>query len=103
MADEHQPEGRRAPPVPDTSADVRLDRLQELAAVLPGAVIEGKLDIERLREAVGDVDEDVAERYTFSWAGRRNAIQILQTPTRATLAPVHDESVEWEETEHVFI
>jgi adenine-specific DNA-methyltransferase len=100
---EERKTGFKAEPVADTSGDVLDDRVQSLRNLIPEAVIEDKVDFERLREALGDVVDEHAERYTFSWAGRRSAIQILQTPTRATLVPAGDDSVEWETTDHVFI
>ncbi len=63
------------------------ERRAILRELIPEAFTEGKLDVEKLRVALG---EDVAtglERYTFSWAGKRDAIQLLQAPSRATLNP----------------
>ena len=44
-----------------------------------------------------------SERYSFTWAGKRDAIRLLQMPSRATLLPAPDESVNWDETKHLFI
>jgi adenine-specific DNA-methyltransferase len=43
------------------------------------------------------------ERYSFTWAGKRDAIRLLQAPSRATLVPCPEESVNWDTTRHVFI
>jgi adenine-specific DNA-methyltransferase len=94
---------RLAKPVNDRSADVTEERALRVAEIVPEALAEGRIDFERLREALGDYVDERPERYTFSWAGRRNAIQLLQTPTRATLVPAPKESVEWETTDHLFI
>src|SRR5262249_45764339 len=47
--------------------------------------------------------DDGPERFTFSWAGKRLALQILQIPAEATLAPTSGESVSWETTDNIFI
>ena len=48
------------------------------------------------------VEEEI-ERYRFTWAGKRDAIQILQVPTRATLVPSREESVDFDATGNIFI
>jgi adenine-specific DNA-methyltransferase len=75
--------------VPDLTAE----RIQALRELLPEAFSEGKIDFEKLRAALGDILEDSPERYSFSWAGKRDALRLLQTPTRATLVPCPEESL----------
>ncbi len=79
------------------------DRLELLRDLFPEAFTEGKLDLARLRDAVGDLVDDSPERYTFGWSGKRDAIRLLQTQSRATLVPCPEESVNWETTQNVFI
>lgn len=69
------------------------DRVEELRAIFPEAVCEGKVDFEKLKAALGEEVEGGRERYTFSWAGKRDGIRLLQTPSRATLLPCPEESV----------
>ena len=95
------PRGRE--PVARTSADVNGERLAQLKALYPEAFSEGRVDLHRLRQALGQVVDDAPERYTFSWAGKRDALRLLQAPTRATLLPCREESVHWDTTEHTFI
>jgi adenine-specific DNA-methyltransferase len=80
-----------------------VDRLTQLRELVPEAFVEGRIDWDRLRLALGDAVEERPERYTFGWAGKRDAIRLLQTPGHATLLPDRDASVRWDETENVFI
>src|SRR5687768_8287254 len=89
--------------VPLTAGEITADRLDALRELIPEAFIEDKVDFQRLREALGDLVDDRSERYMFSWAGRRDALRLLQTPSRATLTPALDESVDWNTTQNVFI
>ncbi|MBI3923046.1 MAG: site-specific DNA-methyltransferase, partial [Armatimonadetes bacterium] len=73
--------------------DLVVERLRELEGLVPEAFTEGKVDFDRLRAALGDFVDDSPERYSFSWSGKRDAIRLLQTPSRATLVPAKDESV----------
>lgn len=86
-----------------TSANMTEERLAQLRQLLPEAFSEGKVDFDRLRAALGDHVDDRPERYSFTWAGKRDAIRLLQTPTSATLVPARDESIEFDDTSHIFI
>jgi adenine-specific DNA-methyltransferase len=79
------------------------ERLQALRELVPEAFSEGRIDFEKLRAALGDIVEDSPERYSFSWAGKRDAIRLLQTPTRATLIPCPEESLDFDSTQNLFI
>jgi adenine-specific DNA-methyltransferase len=77
--------------------------LEELKKVIPEAFTEGKIDAEKFFAALGDDIDSRPERYSFSWAGKKDAIRILQTTSRGTLKPAKDESVNWNETQNLFI
>ena len=79
------------------------ERIEDLKEMFPDVFTEGKLDVSKFREALGEEVEEESERYRFTWAGKRNAIQLLQTPTRATLIPCQDDSVDFNTTRNVFI
>lgn len=85
------------------SADIRAERIAALKALFPEAFAEGLIDFVKLREAVGELVDDSPERYNFTWAGKRDAIRMLQAPTAATLVPCPNESVSWNTTRHVFV
>jgi adenine-specific DNA-methyltransferase len=88
---------------------IAADRLQALKDLIPEAFSEGEVDFDRLRAALGDIVDDAGtehrfpERYSFSWAGKPDAIRLLQTPTRATLLPCPEESLDWDTTQNLFI
>jgi len=90
-------------PITQTSADIFAERIAELRDLFPEAFSEGRVDFERLRAALGDLVDDRPERYQFTWAGKRDAQRILQMPTRATLVPCPEESIDTDTTDNVFI
>ena len=97
-------EGERGPdPVNRDSGDAGAERLEALRELYPEVFSEGHVDLDKLRAVLGDDVDDSPERYSFTWAGKRDAIRLLQTPSRATLTPARDESVEFDATQHVFI
>ncbi|MBX3037691.1 MAG: hypothetical protein KF758_12350 [Anaerolineales bacterium] len=79
------------------------EQLAGLRELMPHVFSEGKIDFEKLNATLGDFGNENPERYSFSWAGKRDAIRILQTPSRATLVPAHKESVEFDKTKNIFI
>lgn len=93
-----------ATPVTLTSADPNAERVAQLRKLFPDCFTEGKFDADKLKAALGE--EGAAggsERFTFSWAGRADALGVLQTPSRATLVPKPDQSVNWDATHNVFV
>ena len=90
-------------PVQKETPNVAEEQLARLKELFPEAFTEGKVDWDKLRATLGDLVDDGPERYTFTWAGKRDAIRLLQTPTRATLVPCREESVSFDQTRHLFI
>ena len=89
--------------VDQITSSVLDDRVEALKKMFPEFFTEGKVDVPKLREAFGEAVEEESERYRFTWAGKRDAIQLLQTPTRATLVPYPDESIDFDATGNIFI
>jgi adenine-specific DNA-methyltransferase len=89
--------------VEKASADITAERLEHLKSLFPEVFTEGKVDFAKLRATLGDVVDDQPERYCFSWAGKRDAIQILQAPSRATLKPERSESADFDTTQNLFL
>ncbi len=89
--------------VTPTSTAPNEERLAVLRDLFPEAFSEGSIDWEKLRAALGQVVDDRPERYSFGWAGKRDAIKLLQLPTRATLVPAREESVNFDTTSNIFI
>jgi adenine-specific DNA-methyltransferase len=80
------------------------ERRAQLAALIPEAFSEGKLDLTALKRALGEAAViEGGERYTLTWAGKSDAYKVLQTPSTATLRPERDKSVNFDQAQHVFI
>jgi adenine-specific DNA-methyltransferase len=97
-----KPKTRREP-VERRSADLLAEQVEKLREIFPEVIAEGKIDFEKFRETLGDEIDDRPERYSFSWAGKRDAIRLLQVPSHGTLTPAPKESMAFEETGDIFI
>ncbi len=80
--------------------DILLNNLKEL---IPEIFSEGKVDWERLKATLGEDINFSNERYVLNWAGKSDAFRVLQTPSTRTLIPAKEESINFDETENIFI
>ena len=85
--------GRETESVEQTSPDIITEQIDRLKDLFPEVVSEGKVDFEMLKTMLGETVDDRTERYSFPWAGKRDAIRLLQIPSRATSKPCPEESV----------
>jgi adenine-specific DNA-methyltransferase len=80
------------------------DKLQELLRLFPEVQSEGgKVDFNRLKLALGESVDAGKERYGLSWPGKADCFRAIQTPSRGTLLPVPDQSVNWDTTHNLII
>ena len=89
--------------IPGTSPVFKNEIAIALADLLPEVISDGKIDVEKLRQILGEDLTDERERFGLSWPGRMRALRAAQEPTTATLKPVLDKSKNWEHTKNVFI
>ena len=79
------------------------DKINALREILPEAFSEGKIDWEKLKATLGENVNFSNERYVLNWAGKSDAFKVLQTPTTKTLIPDKEKSINFDETENIFI
>jgi len=91
------------PPVAPKADDALRERVAELEALFPEFVSEGRVDLEKVQAFLGSNVSDTPERYQLNWAGKRDAMGILQAPRRGALAPRKEESINFDETGHAFV
>jgi len=85
------------------SLDITETNIQQLKQLFPEVFSEGKVDFNVLKAILGEAIDDFDERYNFTWNGKSRARQISQTPSTGTLRPCKGESVNWGETDNLFI
>lgn len=85
------------------SPDFRTELADQIAELVPEAVADGKIDLEKLKELLADDVDSSSERFGLFWPGKRKAIRTAQTPTTATLKPDKNNSKDWDNTQNVFI
>jgi adenine-specific DNA-methyltransferase len=86
-----------------TSSNLSEEKLAELHRLLPEAFSENKIDWEKLRTVLGDDVDSHIEKFGFTWAGKGNAIKNVLIPSKATLTPIKDESIKFDDSENIFV
>lgn len=93
--------------------DVVGSNVEKIAAFFPHCITErisksGKpelaIDFDTLRaELSNEVLEDGEERYQFTWPDKRAASRLANEPTTMTLRPCREESVDFDNTQNLYI
>ena len=94
------------------SPDMVQGNIEKIEALFPNCVTETRDEDGKLKKAVnfdmlrqilsGEVAEG-DEAYEFTWVGKKAAIVEANKPTRKTLRPCPEESVNWDTTENLYI
>ena len=85
------------------SMNITEDNISKLKSLFPEAFNEGNIDFDVLKQLLGENVDEKEERYGLNWHGKRQARQLALTPSRGTLRPCKDESVDWNNTENLMI
>jgi adenine-specific DNA-methyltransferase len=85
------------------SHNAQEDALQRLAVAFPEAITDGKVDLERLKQALGEHVETGRERYGLTWPGKAEAIKAAQRPSLGTLRPKAGEGINEDSTGNLII
>ncbi len=95
------------------SLDVIGSNIQKIAQLFPNCVTErlgkeGKpelaIDFEKLQaELSNEILAEGEERYQFTWPDKRAAVRLANTPTTMTLRPCREESVDFDNTQNLYI
>ena len=95
--------------VTESIIDENVERLAELFPEVvtevrePDGTLRHAIDVDALRERVGDVAEGQRERYQFTWPGKREAKQEAYRQIDKCLRPCPEESVNWDTTGNLYI
>lgn len=90
------------------SPDLVNENFEKLATLFPNCITEtaeGKaIDFDLLKQELRhSIVEGTKERYRLEWPGKREAIVTANLPTTKTLRPIRDESVDFDNTENIYI
>lgn len=85
------------------SLDVTGVNKEKLKAVFPECFTEGNLDIDKLLSLCGEYIDNDFEKYKFEWKGKSECYRIAGKRSTGTLRPCPEESVDFENTNNLYI
>ena len=86
-----------------TSMDISAKKREQLKNLFPEVFMEDKIDFDQLKRVLGEWVESGKERFGLNWSGKSACTEIIKQPSVGTLKPVREESVNFDETENLFI
>lgn len=94
------------------SVDIIAQNVKKIGELFPNCITEtvdenGKLkkaiNFDMLKQMLADDVIEGDEAYEFTWVGKKASIVEANKPIRKTLRPCKDESVDWDNTENLYI
>ena len=95
------------------TTDVVNENIKRIGELFPNCLTEVKdengrpqvaIDFDQLRQELSkNIVEGSEERYQFTWPDKRNAIRLANAPTTDTLRPCREESVDFDNTQNLYI
>lgn len=85
------------------SDDVAARKRDDLKRLFPEVFNEDKIDFDQLRRVMGDWVDEGSERFGLTWPGKAACMRVIQAPATGALRPDRDKSVNFDESENVFI
>lgn len=94
------------------SVDMTEKNIEKIESLFPNCITEARTEDGKLKKAINFemlkqmlsveiVDSD--EAYEFTWVGKKAAIVEANMPIRKTLRPCKEKSVDWDNTENLYI
>lgn len=96
-------EGTNLEKLDGKSMNIVEHNIGKLKELFPEVFSEGKIKFDQLQELLGNYVTEYEDHYNFTWHGKRRASRLAQTPSTGTLRPCKEESLDWDNTQNLFI
>ena len=93
--------------------DITVSNIEKIGQLFPNCLTEhigedGKaekvIDFDQLRQELSkEIVEGPQERYQFTWPDKKKAIRLANTPSSMTLRPCREDSVDFDNTQNLYI
>lgn len=85
------------------SLNLREENIKQLNKIFPDVFSDGKIDLERLKDLVGENSFTQGEHYELTWIDKTKARQEIQKQTKATLKTDREGSIDFDTAQNIFI
>jgi len=90
------------------SKDIIDENIERISELFPSVIVEsanGKtIDFDLLKQELSkEIVEGAKEKYQLTWPGKKEAIVNANTPSKNTLRPIKEKSVDFDNTKNIYI
>ena len=95
------------------TVDITEDNVEKVGQLFPNCLtervgndgkVEKAIDFDLLRQELSqEIVEGTQERYQFTWPDKKKTIRLANAPSSMTLRPCREESVDFDNTENIYI
>ena len=86
------------------SKNIIYSNIEKLKELFPTCIQEDKIDFDMLKQELSSaVIDDKKEKYQLTWPGKKEAIINANTPSKNTLRPIKEKSVDFDNTKNIYI
>lgn len=86
------------------SKDIIDSNIEKLKELFPTCIQENKIDLDILKQELSSVViDDKKEKYQLTWPGKKESIINANTPSKNTLRPIKEKSVDFDNTKNIYI
>jgi adenine-specific DNA-methyltransferase len=85
------------------STNFLVENIKKLKELFPELITEDKINFDVFKQVFSDEFEAVEDLYKFTWAGKEQARIEAHKPSTGTLRPCKEESVDWDNTQNLYI
>ena len=90
------------------SRDIVEENIEKIGSLFPNVVVESEkgknIDFDLLKQELSNsIIEGPKEKYQLTWPGKKEAILIANTQSKDTLRPIKEKSVDFDNTQNIYI
>lgn len=90
------------------SSDIVEKNIEKIGNLFPNVIVESEIgkaiDFDMLKQELSrDIVEGPKEKYQLTWPGKKESMLRAFTPTTKTLRPVREKSVDFDNTQNIYI
>ena len=90
------------------SKDIVNENIEKISELFPNVIVESEkgksIDFDLLKQELSkEIVEGNKEKYQLTWPGKKESIVNANTPCNKTLRPLKEKSVDFENTQNIYI
>ena len=84
------------------------ENIARIGQLFPNVIVESEngkaIDFDLLKQELSnEIVEGAKEKYQLTWPGKKEAILTANTPSKNTLRPIREKSVDFDNTQNIYI